>query len=226
MTRLLVSLCCLLSLQLSAQLAFDTTSKEFDSIYSGEVVRVVYNFTNESDSAVTIEKVRTSCGCSVPTFNQEPIQPGQRDSIVLVFNSLGKQGMQNKKAWVVIKSKRNYELPPIKLKGFVKDILLTQYLSAHTADMRETNVQTIRIMNYGKQVVHVDSVKSDCPYLTLAIDGNSVSKTDTLNLEIKLDKAIYKARSECADRPTVDLYFRDHLDITKQTMSIELLMAE
>jgi hypothetical protein len=43
-----------------------------------------------------IEKVKASCGCTVPEWPQEPIPVGETGIIKVTFNSAGKTGVQNK----------------------------------------------------------------------------------------------------------------------------------
>jgi len=37
-----------------------------------------------------IQKAQASCGCTVPTYSKEPIQPGKDGSIDVAFHTLGK----------------------------------------------------------------------------------------------------------------------------------------
>ena len=47
-------------------------------------------------SKLAISSAKTSCGCTVPKFPKEPILPNQQSEIIVVFNTKGKFGKQNK----------------------------------------------------------------------------------------------------------------------------------
>lgn len=75
---------------------FENTVFDFGSIVEGETVTYVFNFTNTGDAPLVINNVRSSCGCTVPAYSKEPLNPGEDGFIKVTFNSSGKQGSQYK----------------------------------------------------------------------------------------------------------------------------------
>ena len=55
-----------------------------------------------------INQAYGSCGCTVPTYDKEPVQPGQKGKIQIEFNSEHKTGANTKS--VMIEANTN---PPI-----------------------------------------------------------------------------------------------------------------
>ncbi len=55
-----------------------------------------FAFTNDSDQAVTIESVRSSCGCTVPELAKRVYAPGESGSIEAVFTFGTRTGAQRK----------------------------------------------------------------------------------------------------------------------------------
>ncbi|GAA4296939.1 DUF1573 domain-containing protein [Nibribacter koreensis] len=75
---------------------FAEEKHDFGTIKQGEVVEYTFKFTNNGSKPLMISNVRTTCGCTVPTWPKAPIQPGQSADITARFNSAGKMGKQNK----------------------------------------------------------------------------------------------------------------------------------
>lgn len=46
-----------------------------------------FKFKNLGDEAILINRVRSTCGCTVPDWPQEPIEPGASGEIKVVYNT-------------------------------------------------------------------------------------------------------------------------------------------
>lgn len=74
---------------------------DFGQIKQGEKVSYSFKFKNTGSSALIISSASASCGCTVPSYPEQPIQPGEEASIDVVFDSNGKMGMQTKTVTLV-----------------------------------------------------------------------------------------------------------------------------
>ncbi len=83
-----------------AELTFKETTYDFGEIAQGEKVEKEYEFTNTGKSPLKIVDAKSSCGCTVPAFPEEMIQPGETNKIKVVFDSFGKRGDIKKKITV------------------------------------------------------------------------------------------------------------------------------
>ena len=61
----------------------------------------VFPFTNEGDQTVTIESVRSSCGCTVPELEKREYAPGESGEITAVFTFGTRTGAQRKTVSVI-----------------------------------------------------------------------------------------------------------------------------
>lgn len=77
-------------------LSFDEMSYNFGDIKQGDKVSHTFTFTNTGSAPLLINRVQTTCGCTVPKWPKEPIAPNGTGEISATFNSSGKQGIQNK----------------------------------------------------------------------------------------------------------------------------------
>ena len=78
------------------KLSFMETKHSFGTIKEGEKVKYAYKFKNTGDNPLLIYNAVASCGCTVPSYPKEPIQPGSEGEIVVEFNSENRVGHQQK----------------------------------------------------------------------------------------------------------------------------------
>jgi len=81
--------------------SFVQDAYDFGKIKQGEKVSYAFRFKNTGSTPLLISSASASCGCTVPSYPEEPIQPGQESKIDVVFNSEGKMGMQTKTITIV-----------------------------------------------------------------------------------------------------------------------------
>ncbi len=96
------------------------TDKVFDfgTIIQGESVKHTYKFKNTGNKPLVINEVHSSCGCTVPSYSDEPIKPQSEGFIKVTFNSAGKSGNQYKVVTIVTNT--NPDLNELVIKGTVK----------------------------------------------------------------------------------------------------------
>ena len=76
--------------------SFDETNWDFGSIEEGKVAEHIFKFKNDGDAPLVIYNAQGSCGCTVPQWPKQPIEPGETGEIKVSFNSQGKPGMNQK----------------------------------------------------------------------------------------------------------------------------------
>ena len=77
-----------------------------------------FEFTNTGDAPLIIKDVRSTCGCTVPSYPKEPIMPGKSGKIEVKYN----MGVGPIRKTITIESNAsNYEggRIPLKIKGEV-----------------------------------------------------------------------------------------------------------
>ena len=101
------------------KIKFDKDEFDFVKIKEGDEVSHRFNFTNVGTNDLVITNVKPSCGCTTPTYSQEPVKPNEKGFIDVKFNSSGKSGTQSKNVTVTanLEDNINYVL---KLKGEVE----------------------------------------------------------------------------------------------------------
>ena len=101
-----------------AKLSFAEEVYDFGEVQEGAIVKHTYHFTNTGKMPLIISNARSTCGCTVPSWPEEPIAPGGKGKIEVEFNTKGKTEQQSKP--ITITANTYPASTRIFLKGYVK----------------------------------------------------------------------------------------------------------
>lgn len=77
--------------QKPAEIKFDKLTHDFGKFSEKDgVVTCTFAFTNVGEQPLVINQAVASCGCTVPSYTKEPIQPGKSGEIKVTYNGVGK----------------------------------------------------------------------------------------------------------------------------------------
>lgn len=74
---------------------------DFGKIKSGDVVSHKFQFINTGTNPLLINSAHGSCGCTVPSYPEEPVLPGDTAIMNVEFNSQGKSGAVTKSVTII-----------------------------------------------------------------------------------------------------------------------------
>ena len=78
------------------QLTIDSPVFDFGEVIEGEKLEHSFLIKNTGEASLVISSAKSSCGCTVSKFPKDPILQGQSAEVLVVFNTEGKIGKQNK----------------------------------------------------------------------------------------------------------------------------------
>lgn len=78
------------------QITFEKIEHDFGKVKEGEKVTYTFKFTNTGQAPLVITDARASCGCTLPTWTKDPVQPGAEGKIEVQYDSAGKEGIISK----------------------------------------------------------------------------------------------------------------------------------
>lgn len=96
-----------MSFNAGPDLAFDEVKYNYGRAKIGSVISHVFYLTNSGDQPLVISKVVPSCGCTVASFTKEPLRPGTKGEIVVMFNTKHKPPGLNIKTFTVFSNSKN-----------------------------------------------------------------------------------------------------------------------
>lgn len=81
-----------------ARIEFAEKSFDFGTIREADgSVSHTFEFTNTGSEPLIIIDASASCGCTRPEFPKEPIKPGGKGKIKVIYNPAGRPGEFNRK---------------------------------------------------------------------------------------------------------------------------------
>lgn len=90
-----------------AEFNFDKKVIKLDAVQEGEVVETTFSFKNKGDEPLIITNYEVECSCTVVTFPESPVLPGEASQIEVRFDSAGKMGWQYRKILLYSNAKKN-----------------------------------------------------------------------------------------------------------------------
>jgi hypothetical protein len=107
--------------QKGAKIEFKSDTVDYGTVSKGDDNGVrTFEFTNTGDEPLIIKGVKSTCGCTVPTWPKTPVMPGKSEKIEVKYNmTLG----PIRKTITVESNAINFPggVVPLKLKGTVVD---------------------------------------------------------------------------------------------------------
>ncbi|MBZ9627859.1 DUF1573 domain-containing protein [Psychroflexus sp. CAK1W] len=96
---------------------FEEEVHDFGTVEEGEIVEHTFAFTNTGNAPLIISDANASCGCTVPTWTEGAIAPGESGEMLVKFNTRGKPNQQMKAVRIVTNTESGRET--IRIKAFV-----------------------------------------------------------------------------------------------------------
>lgn len=76
-----------------AKIKIDKKSHDFGTINEADGdVTCEFEVTNTGDAPLLLLRAASSCGCTVPEIQKEPIRPGQKSKIIVTYHAKGRPG--------------------------------------------------------------------------------------------------------------------------------------
>jgi hypothetical protein len=162
---------------LAAQLlTFEKPAYNFQTAQQGTKITHSFSFRNTGNEPATIEKVSSSCGCTVANVSERVVRPGKRGEIRATFDTSDFSGPVTKEIFVYLRGSQTpaYTLT---MKGSVTEELSVTPAQLNLGDVkagvRKTGVLTLE--NRGRRTVRIMEIKTATNLMT-ASAGKRVLK--------------------------------------------------
>ena len=97
-------------------MTFDKTEHNFGKFPEEKPQTYTFKFKNTGDRPFVIKQAVASCGCTIPSYSQEPVAPGKRGEIKVVYNGRGKYAGEFTKV-ITVRSDASNETVRLYIKG-------------------------------------------------------------------------------------------------------------
>jgi len=88
-----------------SEITFETPVHDYGSVYQGANGNCEFQFTNTGKEPLILSDVKTSCGCTVPSWPKEPILPGKTGIIKVNYTKMNTPGIISKQIAVYSNAK-------------------------------------------------------------------------------------------------------------------------
>ena len=98
---------------------FDTLIHDFGTIIEGERVVCYFDYENEGGEDLLITAVEATCGCTTPNWSGEPLGPGEKETLEIIFDASGRSGEQRK--LVTVKSNASNQVVRLTIRARINN---------------------------------------------------------------------------------------------------------
>lgn len=169
------------------RLTFDHPSFDFGKVTQGKTVDHVFVFRNTGDAPITIQRVGSSCGCTVATPSLRVVNPGKSGEIKASFDSSDFRGQVSKEVFVYTTDPQKAS-HTLTMKGVVvEEIVMTPNqlnLGEVKAGIRKDGVVTMQ--NNGSRTIRIKGVRSVHPQITASCDRKSLKPGEKATIRVSL----------------------------------------
>jgi hypothetical protein len=154
-------------------ITFDKTSFNFGNINELDGLKThIFSFTNNGSQPLLVYDATTTCGCTIPEWNKEPIPPGGSGTMKVTFDPLGRPGAFRKS--ITVKTNAREETVVLYIVGLVspkpKTVaddypikignlrLSTNHVSMRTVFNSQIKVDTVQVFNDSDSALTVSFV--------------------------------------------------------------------
>lgn len=91
-----------------AEIKFDKVTHNFGKFTEdNSIVTCTFTFTNVGKAPLVITQCVASCGCTIPSYSDKPVDPGKTGTIKVTYNGKGRVAGQFKKIVTVMTNAKN-----------------------------------------------------------------------------------------------------------------------
>lgn len=89
------------SINETTKMKYESETHDFGNVKEGDKAEYDFVFKNTGKEPIVLQRVSASCGCTTPSYSQEPIKPGKKGTIKVAYATAGRPGPISKSVTVV-----------------------------------------------------------------------------------------------------------------------------
>jgi hypothetical protein len=160
-------------------ISFESKSYDFGKLAEEDEKAIhVFDFINTGNSPLVINRVQASCGCTTPTWTKEPIEPGKKGTVTVVYSTVNRPGAFTKSITVYSNATDNQAV--LIIKGEV--VPKSSSLSSSAQSLPVLMGGTLRLKSKIVQMNNVDKGKTQMRELEILNSGKSNIKVGVENM--------------------------------------------
>ncbi|MRR07722.1 MAG: DUF1573 domain-containing protein [Deltaproteobacteria bacterium] len=158
---------------------------DFGAIPQGKKLDHVFKLVNKGDAPLTINRTRTSCGCTVANVSTKTIAPGKSADLKISFDSANFGGKVTK----TITVESNDPAAPattLTIKGIINEELVVTPRQVNLGQTKAGSSKEVSIAleNHGERTVKILSVTTPMPQIKTAIKKQTLKPDEKVQISI------------------------------------------
>ena len=130
----------------------------------------VFTWRNIGDKPLVITRVRTTCGCAVPTFDKRPVKPGEKASVTVTYHPKGHPGSFARKIFLFTQLAGNAPSATLELAGEVIPSARPTYAYPHARGNLLLKQEVIRFTGTAPAAESIECLNGGNDTLRIGID--------------------------------------------------------
>lgn len=177
------------------KIEFEEETFSFGEVYQGAKVEHVFTFRNGGDEPLTIDKVRTSCGCTAALLSATVLQPGEAGELRTSFDSGRFRGEVVKTIYVYANDPLR-QVSQLYVRGKVTPEIVVEPAQLELDGLTVGRAQEARVVltGRGKEAVPLLSVETTAPELQAALSAETLLPGKTAEVVVTVTPREGKAR--------------------------------
>ncbi|MBW7996195.1 MAG: DUF1573 domain-containing protein [Candidatus Glassbacteria bacterium] len=171
------------------RLEVDRMDFDFATVYRGDEARHTFTLSNTGTDTLKITKVRSSCGCTVPSVAKRELGPGEQTELTAVFDSGRFQGSVTKNIYVYSNDPAS-PITKLTIHAYVKQDLMVSPASIYFAGLKEGESvhREIEIRNLSGQAVNIREIASTVSSLEIQLEKPVLEPDEVTLLHLRIPK--------------------------------------
>lgn len=160
---------------------------DFGEVFQGEKVPHTFEFVNEGDETLYIDRVRSSCGCTAVLVSEKTIPPGGKGELKANFDSTRFRGAVSKTIYIYSNDPVHPTMQ-LHVRGKVLEIVAVHpaQINFGTVAAKRPVKSTVVLRNQGEKPLTLGKAKSTAAELTVKMSETSFNQGDEVTLELQL----------------------------------------
>lgn len=168
---------------------------DFGEVFQGDKVPHIFEFINEGDETLKVDRVRSSCGCTAVLVSDKEIPPGGKGEIQANFDSSRFRGSVAKTIYL-------YTNDPVRptmqfhIKGTILETVVVEPAQINFGQVTASKpvTTTVVLRNQGREPLVLGTPTSTAAELLVEMSKTSFASGEEVTLQLKLTPRPGQAR--------------------------------
>jgi uncharacterized protein DUF1573/transmembrane protein TMEM131 len=157
------------------------------TLYEGQTTLRKLAIFNNGNTALHIERLWTSCGCTAAALPSNDIPPGERETLSVSFDTKDLQGNFRREVHIASNDAAKPQFD-MSFEGTIVPVVLVtpRYVSFDRMSLNHPQHRTVRITNTIKDTVRIRSYSTPEPQMSLSLDARVIPPDSSSQLSVDL----------------------------------------